>query len=106
MLFDNLTLAGAEEVLPGRLFSTRMPRDLDTRPENKEVFIRQCKKYNVSTVVILAEEKEYQIYAHANLEEFYKSLSLNIIHKPIPDYIVPNQEDIVDTIKVIIFIYN
>lgn len=99
MLFDNLTLVGADEVLPGRLFSARMPRDLDTKPENKEEFIKNCKKYKIKTIVMLAEEKEYQIYSHVDLLEFYQSLSLHIIHKPIPDYSVPNQDDVVEIIK-------
>ena len=37
-LFDNLTLNGVEEVLPGRLFSTRMPRDLVKNPQAGDKF--------------------------------------------------------------------
>lgn len=32
VLFDNLHLVGMDELLPGRLFSTRMPRNIKKDP--------------------------------------------------------------------------
>ena len=120
MLFDNLTLTGQPEVLPGRLFSTRMPRDLKTNPKmgskviivhfnitinnnnNNNKFIEKVRANNLSVVLILTESKEYEKYAGADLEEFYRSIPLEIIHRPIPDFTVPNQPDMIQNIKVLL----
>lgn len=99
MLFDNLTLEGLPEVLPGRLFSTRMPRDLKTNPKMGPKFIEKVRANNLGVVLILTESKEYEKYAGADLEEFYRSIPLEIIHRPIPDFTVPNQPDMIQNIK-------
>lgn len=99
-LFSNLSLDGIDELLSGRLFSTRMPRDLKTNPETGEKFRQKAIKNNLNTVLILTEKKEYAKYAGADLEEFYRSIGLEIISRPIPDFCVPNQPDMIDNIKV------
>lgn len=61
--------------------------------------MEKIKLNNLNTVMILAETKEYEKYAHADLEAFYKSCGLEILHKPFADYSVPNHEDIVQDVK-------
>lgn len=54
--------------------------------------VRDKVKHNkLDTVLILAETKEYETYAGGDLEEFYRSCGLRIIHRPIADYNIPNQ---------------
>ncbi len=38
VLFANLNLDGVPELLPGRIFTTRMPRNLSTDPSSAEKF--------------------------------------------------------------------
>ena len=87
------------EVLPGRLFSTRMPRNLKDDPKAGQAFAAKVKKHNLHSVLVLAETKEYQKYAGEDLEGFYKSLGINVIHRPMPDFSVPNETDMVQDIK-------
>ena len=102
LLFANLTLEGLPELLPGRLFSTRMPRNLapgmDTDSANR--FQAKVAANALHTVVILAETAEYDKYAGADLEAFYRSIGLEIIHRPIIDFTVPDQPDMIQNIKV------
>lgn len=100
MLFDNLHLEGMDELLPGRLFTTRMPRNIKKDPANAEKFRLKCKEYNLNIALILTETEEYIKYAGADLEDFYKSLGLEIIHRPIADFTIPNQPDMIQNIKV------
>lgn len=58
MLFDNLALTGLSELLPGRLFTTRMPRNL-TDPARRARFAADAAARRLGTVLILAETKEY-----------------------------------------------
>mmetsp|Transcript_9709 Transcript_9709/g.9790 ORF Transcript_9709/g.9790 Transcript_9709/m.9790 type:complete len:428 (+) Transcript_9709:114-1397(+) len=98
-LFSNLSLTGIDELLPGRLFSTRMPRDLKSNPESGEKFRLKAQENKLHTVLILTEKKEYDKYAGADLEEFYRSLGLEIINRPIPDFCIPDQPDMIANIK-------
>ena len=77
-----------------------MPRDLKTNPAMGSRFKEKCTRYNLSTVLILTESDEFQKYAGADLEEFYKSIPINIIHRPIVDFSLPAFPDIVKDIKV------
>ena len=99
VLFNDLPLTGIPELLPGRLFTTRMPRNLNQGSAAGDAFMEKIKLNNLNTVMILAETKEYEKYAHADLEAFYKSCGLEILHKPFADYSVPNHEDIVQDVK-------
>ena len=44
MLFANLTLDGLPQLVPGRLFSTRMPRNIVKDPNERLDFIKKCRK--------------------------------------------------------------
>lgn len=91
-----------DELLPGRLFTTRMPRNIKKDPASAEKFRLKCKEYNLNTALILTETEEYIKYAGADLEEFYRSLGLEIIHRPIADFTIPNQPDMIQNIKVLL----
>jgi len=99
VLFDNLHIEGMDELLPGRLFTTRMPRNIKKDPASAEKFRLKCKEYNLNTALILTETEEYIKYAGADLEDFYRSLGLEIIHRPIADFTIPNQPDMIQNIK-------
>ncbi len=86
VLFDNLSLAGLAELIPGRLFTTRMPRNLTRDPGSARRFAAAARDHALHTVLILTETHEYDRYAGADLEAFYASLGLEAIHRPIPDY--------------------
>mmetsp|Transcript_11872 Transcript_11872/g.13690 ORF Transcript_11872/g.13690 Transcript_11872/m.13690 type:complete len:314 (-) Transcript_11872:25-966(-) len=93
-LFDSLQLQGLEPLLPGRLFSTRIPRKLYTKPGMAKKFEKKVKKYKLDTVVILTEHKEYEKYAEVDIEGFYKRLGLDYICSPIADFGVPAVEEL------------
>jgi hypothetical protein len=97
-LFATLTLQGVPELLPGRLFTTRMPRKLTTEPGEAKDFEDKCKANNLHTVLILTEPKEYAEYAGTNLEAFYTGIGLKLINRPIVDFSVPNNKEMVDNI--------
>ena len=55
VLFDHLTLNGVPEVLPGRLFTTRMPRNIKNDPRAADAFKSKVKRNNLSTILVLTE---------------------------------------------------
>jgi len=99
VLFPNLTLEGIGELLPGRLFTTRMPRDIITSPLAAEKFRQKKLFFNLDTALVLTETAEYAKYAGADLEEFYSSIGIKTIHRPIIDFSVPELTDIIQDIK-------
>ena len=46
-LFANLTLDGLPQLVPGRLFTTRMPRDIVKDPQERKDFVQKCKDNNL-----------------------------------------------------------
>mmetsp|Transcript_12767 Transcript_12767/g.15860 ORF Transcript_12767/g.15860 Transcript_12767/m.15860 type:complete len:312 (-) Transcript_12767:1081-2016(-) len=98
-LFDTLALKGVPELVPGRLFSTRIPRDLASNPEVGKSFMKKVQKNNLDTVCILVEKKEYEEYSETSIEDFYESCGLNYICNPIEDFGVPKVDDFTDTIR-------
>eukprot|EP01002_Notosolenus_urceolatus_P016183 NODE_971_length_1645_cov_53.157895_g801_i0.p1 GENE.NODE_971_length_1645_cov_53.157895_g801_i0~~NODE_971_length_1645_cov_53.157895_g801_i0.p1 ORF type:complete len:471 (-),score=112.50 NODE_971_length_1645_cov_53.157895_g801_i0:101-1513(-) len=98
-LFHNLTLRGVPELLPGKLFSTRMPRELNQKPQERADFAAKVRKHNLHTVLVLTEAEEYKKYAGTDLEAFYKDLGLQIITRPIVDFTVPNNHEMVANIR-------
>ena len=78
-----MTLEGVDEVLPGRLFTTRMPRDIAKNPAAADAFRAKALENQVHTAFILTETGEYQKYAGADLEDFYRSIGMEIVHRPI-----------------------
>ena len=99
VLFDNLSLEGFEEILPGRLFTTRMPRKIHADPSAAKRFADKVAANKLDTVLILTETKEYEQYAGADLEAFYRSLNLEIIHRPIVDFSLPDYPMIVADVE-------
>lgn len=102
-LFQDLTLKGIEELLPGRLFTTRMPRNLKEQPDNAQAFIAKVREYQLDTVVVLAEHKEYDKYAGTDLEDFYNSIGLNVIARPFEDFSIPDQPHMKANIKDVVW---
>ena len=43
VLFANLTLDGLPQLVPGRLFTTRMPRNIVEDPSERKDFVEKCK---------------------------------------------------------------
>jgi protein tyrosine/serine phosphatase len=97
-LFTTLTLQGVADLLPGRLYTTRMPRKLTTEPAEAKDFEDKAKALKLHTVLILTEPKEYADYAGTNLEAFYTGIGLQFINRPIVDFSVPNNKEMVDNI--------
>jgi hypothetical protein len=92
MLFDNSEIPGQgsdNELLPGRLFSTRMPRNVDTSADSVANFTAQITEHNVQTVVVLVETSELGPYGSSTLLDLYATLGVNVIHYPIVDYTAP-----------------
>ena len=50
-LFANLTLDGLPQLVPGRLFTTRMPRDIVKDPQERKDFVHKCKVNNLVSIV-------------------------------------------------------
>ena len=53
MLFANLTLDGLPQLVPGRLFSTRMPRNIVEDPGERMDFIKKCRKNDLRVKIFL-----------------------------------------------------
>jgi hypothetical protein len=49
LAFSFFTLQGVPEVLPGRLFTTRMPRNIKENPASAEAFRRMVRKNDLHT---------------------------------------------------------
>lgn len=56
-------------------------------------------KNQLHTVLVLTESEEYVKYAGADLEAFYRSLGLEVIHRPIIDFSLPEKTDLIQDIK-------
>lgn len=76
-----------------------MPRDITKDPEAAKNFSQKVKVNKLNTVLILTESHEFIKYAGAALDAFYKTLGLEVIQRPIIDYTIPNQADILADIK-------
>ena len=103
-LFSNLDLAKEQkQLVPGRLFTTRMPRNINDPSQgeaNKESFILKVDKNNLKVVFVLTQPDEFVRYAGADdLMEFYKEeCGLIVYHRAIPDFEIPTEGDLVDDI--------
>ena len=103
-LFANLApekVDGMQQLVPGRLFTTRMPRDLND-PEQDEAtdFIMKCKQNDLKVVFCLTEPEEFEKYSGmGNLLEFYKQeCGLIVYNRAIPDFQIPTEGDLVENI--------
>ena len=64
-LFSNLYLEdvpGLEQLVPGRLFTTRMPRKIEEDLNERAEFINKCQKNDLQVVLVLTEAFEFQKY--------------------------------------------
>ena len=89
------------DVFPGRLFTTRMPRNVSTNSESANSFRRLAKNNKLATVVILTENFEYDIYAGDDLESFYRTIpGLKMHLHPIVDFSIPKREEFLTLARV------
>ena len=103
-LFANLApekVHGMEQLVPGRLFTTRMPRDLNDASQDEGAdFIKKCKENDLKVVFCLTEPEEFEKYSGVeNLLDFYKQdCGLIVYNRSIPDFQIPTEGDLVDNI--------
>ena len=103
-LFSNLApekVEGMEQLVPGRLFTTRMPRDLnDPTQHEAEDFINKVQKNNLKVVFCLTETEEFEKYAGVeDLMDFYRQdCGLIVYNRAIPDFQIPTEGELVDNI--------
>ena len=104
VLFSNLDVVGMPELVPGRLFSTRMPRNLvnnENDKENKNKWKNRCKKNKLEVICVLTEPYESQKYSGMDglLKDFYaKECGLIVYNRPIPDFQIPTSGELVNNI--------
>ena len=108
VLFSNLYLehvAGLEQLVPGRLFSTRMPRDIVEDLGEREDFIKRCRVNKLRVVFVLTESHEFKKYSGMDgLLEFYKQeCNLIVYNRAIPDFQIPTQGDLVNNILDLVY---
>jgi hypothetical protein len=89
--------------VPGKLYTTRMPRALDEQPgtdwstsvvpegqTDKRWFMEKAKDKNVTEVWVLVSETEMKEKKSTCLLDFYRSLGFTVHHTPVPDFTVPS----------------
>jgi protein-tyrosine phosphatase len=92
--------------VPGLLFTTRMPRALDLKPDEswpgivkdkhrqqgrteRSYFEEHVKTHSISHVFVLVEHFEMEMVASTSLFKFYESLGVQVHHTPIEDFTSP-----------------
>jgi len=100
LLFANLTLDGLEQLVPGRLFSTRMPRNIVEDEGERDDFIEKCKVNNLRVILVLTETEEFKKYSGMDgLLDFYREeCGLVVYNRAIPDFQIPTSGDLVNNI--------
>ena len=99
-LFANLTLDGLPQLVPGRLFTTRMPRDIVQDYGERMDFIHKCKVNNLKVICVLTEPEEFKKYSGMDgLLDFYmEECGLIVYNRAIPDFQIPTSGDLVNNI--------
>lgn len=102
-LFANLApekVKGMEQLVPGRIFTTRMPRDIVNDLGERNDFIDKVKQNNLKVVCVLTEEHEFEKYSGtSSLKDFYRDeCGLTVYNRAIPDFKIPTHGDLVDNI--------
>ena len=99
-LFANLSLEGLPQVVPGRLFTTRMPRDIEKDIGERTDFLDKCKKNNLKVACVLTETEEFKKYSGIDgLLDFYRDeCGLTVYNRAIPDFKIPTSGDLVNNI--------
>ena len=107
-LFSNLYLEaveGLEQLVPGRLFSTRMPRNIVEDLGERNDFIKKCQKNKLRVVFVLTEPFEFKKYSGMDgLLDFYKQeCHLTVYNRAIPDFQIPTSGDLVHNILDLVY---
>jgi len=99
-LFANLSLEGLPQLVPGRLFSTRMPRNIKEDLGERNDFIDKCKKNKLKVVCVLTETEEFKKYSGIDgLLDFYREeCGLVVYNRAIPDFQIPTSGDLMNNI--------
>ena len=99
-LFANLTVDKLPQLVPGRLFSTRMPRDIVKDYGERSDFIHKCKVNNLKVACVLTEPHEFEKYSGTGgLLDFYREeCGLIVYNRSIPDFDIPTSGDLVNNI--------
>jgi len=100
LLFANLSLEGLPQLVPGRLFSTRMPRNIVKDEGERKDFIEKCKKNDLRVACVLTEAEEFEKYSGDDgLLDFYRDeCGLTVYNRAIPDFKIPTHGDLVNNI--------
>ena len=89
--------------ISGRVFTTRMPQNLDSQEgdfdgeipvgaTNKKLFMQKVKTNQLRKVFVLVEDEEFAKGNSKKLIEFYEGLGLEVFHTPVADYNTPSFE--------------
>jgi protein-tyrosine phosphatase len=99
-LFANLSLKGLQQLAPGRLFTTRMPRNIVEDPSERTDFVEKCKKNELKVICVLTEAEEFEKYSGMDgLLDFYREeCGLIVYNRAIPDFQIPTSGDLVNNI--------
>ena len=102
-LFANLApekIEGMEPLVPGRIFTTRMPRDLVEDPSERKDWLEKVQKNNLKVICVLTEPHEFEKYSGMDgLLEFYENeCGLKVYNRAIPDFEIPTSGDLVNNI--------
>jgi len=100
ILFANLSLEGLHQLVPGRLFTTRMPRNIVEDPGERKDFVDKCKKNQLKVICVLTEPEEFKKYSGMDgLLDFYREeCGLTVYNRAIPDFQIPTSGDLVNNI--------
>ena len=99
-LFQSVRLQNfPTRIIPGRLFTSRMPRSLHREPRAAARFAEKARLSQLRLVIVLTEAKEYVQYAGTgDLVGFYKALGADVLARPIPDFGVPQRQYLAEVI--------
>ena len=100
-LFQSVRLQNfPARIIPGRLFTTRMPRSLHQAPLAAARFAEKARLAQLRLVIVLTEEQEYVQYAGtSDLVAFYEALGADVLSRPIPDFGVPQRKYLAEVIN-------
>lgn len=77
--------------LPGRIFRSPMPYSQhDPQQDLFDCYLQE----GVSTVVLLADDRECLEESGRNLRSLYRSRGIQLLYLPAPDFGTPNREDL------------
>lgn len=98
MVSQNCSLSLTEFPLgmAGKIFSSAMPFGL--YDPNGQLF-EELKKATVSVVVLLAETEECREKTGRDLLALYQQEGLTVLHLPVPNYGVPQNDPLADTLE-------